>query len=252
MTTATLAQTPVNALADRFWEWFLETQPLWATFLGDERWNDRWDDPSPEGRAARAIEPSPALAGRRRGRRTRPRQRRIASPSTCSGWWPTFGSRISSTTSGSSTRSTSSRDPRTSPGNWHASSASIRPNGSSRLIVRLDAFPGIHRQDPRKHRGRETGRPHGRAPVIERTISQVRRALETPVTRIRCCLPTRMPTRPHAPPSPRPSSVMSGPPCRHCWRRSARMSRTHVRGTACAGFPTGTHCIATTSWPPRP
>src|SRR6266571_4967907 len=50
MTTATLAQTPVNELADRFWEWFLETQPLWATFLGDERWNDRWDDPSPEGR----------------------------------------------------------------------------------------------------------------------------------------------------------------------------------------------------------
>ena len=44
------AQSPVHALADWYWEAFLEQQPLWATMLGDERWDDRWDDPSAAGR----------------------------------------------------------------------------------------------------------------------------------------------------------------------------------------------------------
>ena len=34
----------VNDLADRFWEGVLERDPLWATVLGDERYNDRWPD----------------------------------------------------------------------------------------------------------------------------------------------------------------------------------------------------------------
>ncbi|HVM31275.1 MAG TPA: DUF885 domain-containing protein [Candidatus Limnocylindrales bacterium] len=42
----------VNELADRFWEWFLERQPLYATFLGDDRYDDRLFDPSAEARAA--------------------------------------------------------------------------------------------------------------------------------------------------------------------------------------------------------
>jgi uncharacterized protein (DUF885 family) len=48
MTTA--ASSPVNALADWYWDEFLEQQPLWATMLGDERWGDQLDDPSPAGR----------------------------------------------------------------------------------------------------------------------------------------------------------------------------------------------------------
>jgi uncharacterized protein (DUF885 family) len=42
----------VNDLADRFWEGVLERDPLWATVLGDERYNDRWPDLGPDGRAA--------------------------------------------------------------------------------------------------------------------------------------------------------------------------------------------------------
>ena len=42
----------VDELADRFWETYLEQHPLLATVYGDERWNDRLDDPSPAGRAA--------------------------------------------------------------------------------------------------------------------------------------------------------------------------------------------------------
>jgi uncharacterized protein (DUF885 family) len=44
----------VNDLADRYWEAFLEQHPLTATVYGDDRWDDRIDDPSPAGRAAAA------------------------------------------------------------------------------------------------------------------------------------------------------------------------------------------------------
>lgn len=44
--------TAVNDLADRFWEGVLERDPLWATILGDERYNDRWPDIGADGRAA--------------------------------------------------------------------------------------------------------------------------------------------------------------------------------------------------------
>ena len=43
--------SPVNQLADRFWESILELSPTTATVYGDERFNDRLDDPSPAGRA---------------------------------------------------------------------------------------------------------------------------------------------------------------------------------------------------------
>jgi uncharacterized protein (DUF885 family) len=42
----------VNDLADRFWEGVLERDTMWATVLGDERYNDRWPDLGPDGRAA--------------------------------------------------------------------------------------------------------------------------------------------------------------------------------------------------------
>lgn len=42
----------VNDLADRFWDGVLEREPTWATLLGDERFNDRWPDLGPDGRAA--------------------------------------------------------------------------------------------------------------------------------------------------------------------------------------------------------
>jgi uncharacterized protein (DUF885 family) len=43
--------TPVNALADRFWEVVLELNPSTATFYGDDRYADRLEDPGPDGRA---------------------------------------------------------------------------------------------------------------------------------------------------------------------------------------------------------
>jgi uncharacterized protein (DUF885 family) len=45
------ATSPVDALADRFWESILELNPSLATTYGDERYADRLEDPSPAGRA---------------------------------------------------------------------------------------------------------------------------------------------------------------------------------------------------------
>jgi uncharacterized protein (DUF885 family) len=43
--------SPVDDLADRFWEGILELNPTTATFYGDDRYADRLEDPSPAGRA---------------------------------------------------------------------------------------------------------------------------------------------------------------------------------------------------------
>ena len=44
-------RSAVNDLAHRFWEGILELNPTTATFYGDERYADRLEDPSPDGRA---------------------------------------------------------------------------------------------------------------------------------------------------------------------------------------------------------
>ncbi len=51
MTVPDLADSPVNQLADRFWETILELNPTTATVYGDERYADRLEDPGPDGRA---------------------------------------------------------------------------------------------------------------------------------------------------------------------------------------------------------
>ena len=62
LTAVTHAQKPaetntagvaLHALFDREWEWELTQDPLWASYLGDRRWNDRWEDISLSALAAR-------------------------------------------------------------------------------------------------------------------------------------------------------------------------------------------------------
>ena len=52
MTADSLGPTPVYEFADRAWDEFLEHAPVAATVQGDDRWLDRLDDPSAEGRAS--------------------------------------------------------------------------------------------------------------------------------------------------------------------------------------------------------
>lgn len=42
---------PVDALAERYWERLLELWPTMATLYGDDRYDDRLEDPGPDGRA---------------------------------------------------------------------------------------------------------------------------------------------------------------------------------------------------------
>ncbi len=51
MSTPEPTGSPVDDLAERFWEAVLELNPTTATFYGDDRYADRLEDPSPTGRA---------------------------------------------------------------------------------------------------------------------------------------------------------------------------------------------------------
>ena len=62
MSVALDPNAAVNDLADRFWEGILDRDPMWATVLGDERYNDRWPDLGPDGRAAEEAALRAALA----------------------------------------------------------------------------------------------------------------------------------------------------------------------------------------------
>ena len=62
MSVALDPNAAVNDLADRFWEGILDRDPMWATVLGDERYNDRWPDLGPDGRAADEAAYRAALA----------------------------------------------------------------------------------------------------------------------------------------------------------------------------------------------
>ncbi len=63
METSPAARGPVDEIADRFWEGYLEQHPTTATVYGDPRWDDRLEDPSAAGRAAaRALRDSTLTA----------------------------------------------------------------------------------------------------------------------------------------------------------------------------------------------
>lgn len=51
----------LHTLFEREWQWELEQSPVMASVLGDRRWNDRWDDMSPQAMAARQEHREAAL-----------------------------------------------------------------------------------------------------------------------------------------------------------------------------------------------
>ncbi len=132
------------------------------------------------------------------------------------------GSARTSTASGSSTPSTSSADRRRCPGSWHASSASTRPSGSPALIARLDGYPAyldMHIVRTSRRACAPAGAP--RRPVVERVITQVRRALETPTAEHPLLLAhPELDAELPLPCSRRPSSATSSRQCRRSCRRS--------------------------------
>jgi uncharacterized protein (DUF885 family) len=53
-TAATDPNAAINEIADRFFEGVLEREPIFATILGDDRYDDRLPDLGAEGRAVEA------------------------------------------------------------------------------------------------------------------------------------------------------------------------------------------------------
>ncbi len=52
---ADIAETDLSALAREYWDSVLADEPLFATSIGDRRYDDRLDDPRPAARAARLV-----------------------------------------------------------------------------------------------------------------------------------------------------------------------------------------------------
>jgi uncharacterized protein (DUF885 family) len=179
-TTTPVAPTPVDALAGRFWEAFLARNPGWATVFGDERYDDRLDDPSETGRArelaaldelerdAAELESSELST---EDRVTLDILRVIAHMRReyhAHRLWQMDG--IDQMTG-----------PQTLPTDLARFQRVDTPERLARLIARLDAYPAyLAAVAGNIEVGRLAGRTAAR-PVVERTISQVRREVDAPI-----------------------------------------------------------------------
>lgn len=63
---AQTAAERLNALFEQEWEYSMRTSPVWASILGDRRWNDRWADLSLRARAAHEVHQRDVLEELRR------------------------------------------------------------------------------------------------------------------------------------------------------------------------------------------
>ncbi len=180
-TPSSTSSTPsaVDALADRFWEAFLERNPAWATMFGDERYDDRLDDPSPVGRAREigALDEldrdAAALASL-----DLPTEDRVTLD---------ILRVISHMRREYHTHRLWQMDgidqmagPQTLPTDLARFQRVDTPERLGRLIARLDAYPAYMAAVADNIRaGSRAGRTAAR-PVVERTITQTRREVEAP------------------------------------------------------------------------
>jgi uncharacterized protein (DUF885 family) len=169
----------VHVFADRAWERFLELNPLWATAQGDERWDDRLDDPGPEGRAAQ-LAMLDAWDGELRG------LRQAALPVEDAVTLDLIEVVVKRLRRANELRLWEMEPldqyggPQSLVGDLARVQRADSPERLARLLARLAAYPGwmaAHRANV------EAGLASGRrpaAPVVARCMAQVRRMLETP------------------------------------------------------------------------
>lgn len=178
--TDTTAASPVRELADRFWGWFLERQPIYATALGYEEYDDMLPDPSAAGRAAevaalqRLLAETAAIARDRLGgedaitldmlevvakiqlRHHQNRVHHIEAMDALAG-------------------------PQSLPGELSRYQRVDTPERLGRLVRRLERFPGYmaaHRENLEE--GLREGRTAAR-PVVARVLEQTRRLVTMPI-----------------------------------------------------------------------
>ncbi len=173
------APTPVHAFAERAWEQYLELNPLWATAQGDERWDDRLDDPGPAGRTAMLVLVD-AWEAEIEGFGSLPLS--VEDSITLD----LIGIVIQRTREADALRLwqleaiDQQGGPQTLVGDLARIQRADTPARLEKLLARLAAFPGwmsAHRAD--LEAGVAAGRT-GAAPVVERCLTQTRRIVETP------------------------------------------------------------------------
>ena len=173
-------QSPVVDLADRFWQWFLSRQPIYATVLGDERYDDRLPDPSAEGRAEEIAGLKGFLADAQDIQRSG-----LDQEDTMTLDMLEVVARIWLRQHAHDVHHFEAVDqmsgPQNVPGDMSRFQRLDSPERLERAILRLEAFPhylAAHRANLLD--GIAAGRTAA-APVVARVIEQVRRAVNAPI-----------------------------------------------------------------------
>jgi uncharacterized protein (DUF885 family) len=172
--------SPVLDLADRFWQWYLSRSPIYATVLGDERYDDRLPDPTAEGRAEEVAGLKGFLEDAKQiGREGLSQEDAITLDML------EVVARIQLRQHAHDTHHFEAMDqmagPQNLPGDMSRFQRLDTPERLERAILRLEAFPhylAAHRANLLE--GVAAGRTAA-APVVARVIEQTRRAVEAPV-----------------------------------------------------------------------
>ena len=180
MTDVARTSSPVLDLADRFWQWFLSRQPIYATVLGDERYDDRLPDPSAEGRAEEIAGLKGFLADAQDIERSG-----LDQEDTMTLDMLEVVARIWLRQHAHDVHHFEAIDqmsgPQNVPGDMSRFQRLDTPERLERAILRLEAFPHYlaeHRANLLD--GVAAGRTAA-APVVARVIEQVRRAVNAPI-----------------------------------------------------------------------
>ena len=169
----------VDDLATRFWEGFLEREPVYATVLGDERYDDRLGDPGPAGRAREAEALRDVLA-----RAARIDREGLGVEDRITLDMLEVVARIGLAQDEQKLYQLGSVDqlsgPQILPGQLARFQRVDTPERFERLIRRLEGYPAYLREhEENLAEGVAEGRTAARA-VVERTLDQVRRLVDTP------------------------------------------------------------------------
>ncbi len=177
--TDLLMRSRVTDLADRFWQWFLARNPIYATVLGDERYDDRLSDPSARGRAQEIDGLKGFQADAREMDRTGLEAEDVITLDMLE-----VVTRIWLRQHEHEVHHFDAMDqmsgPHSLPGDLSRFQRLDTPERIDRLIKRLELFPEFltgHRANLLE--GIAAGRTAA-APVVARVIEQTRRAVETP------------------------------------------------------------------------
>ncbi|HLY14784.1 MAG TPA: DUF885 family protein, partial [Candidatus Limnocylindrales bacterium] len=171
--------SPVNLLADRFWESILEENPTTATMYGDERYDDRLEDPSPAGRQrARTLAETTLAAARQIDAAAQPLEDRITLDMVrvvCELQLEQDDQRIDLLRAVDQMGG-----PQTLLPTLATFQQADTPERLARFLARLEAYPAFMAANIELLReGVDSGLTAPRI-VTERTIAQLERLLETP------------------------------------------------------------------------